>query len=527
MVTRAEGQALAVGVEAGSQILAINEQPVEDMPTSDIQVMLDRQSFPVTIDLKPPLNLPGVILRKVRRKDPVTVCTAMCRGSYRAVREAVRRLGWQDHPGEHRGCSVIWLEHADSTVGLAPVQTVSRIDAFLCFCQKARLAQCLNPWVSFLPESFGFSPLTWVLPWDDKELKAAMDRTKGKDVTYICKPTGGAQGKGITLVRKWKDIENVVARCRAALECSTKRAPLEYVVQEYIAQPLVVDGLKFDVRLYVVVTSVVPLRAYLFKEGLARFCTVPYQPPQDGNLRDACMHLTNFAVNKKSTSFQASESLASHDEGSKRSASAVFHQISVTSGVDIADLWSSVACLAANTLAAMRPSLVEWYVHEKAKPLHPLGPKSFQIVGLDVMFDANLEARLLEINANSSLNVALPTAQDPAVDPSADGGDVSLLDGVGPLPAVLAPLAPTAAAPAAAAPLLPISALASVPPNLTASSRVNAAGGASKAMGESQTRSRFSSMTVSSAELRGAVARAFGGDHGGEGQSAITASRNM
>jgi len=417
VVREVAGRAATAGVEPGSRILSINEQPVEDLSVADIQGRLDEVPLPLTLGLSPgPLNLPSASTRrKVRRAgDRVTVCTAHCRSSYRVVREAIARLGWREITTEARDASVIWLEHSDPTEGLAPVQTTSRLEAFLSFCRKARLAQSLNAWVDHLPDEFAFSPRTWVLPCEATELEVAMNRHRD---TYIAKPTCGSQGKGIVLVRKFKDLSDIIQKCKSEKDPSGVR---QYVVQRYISRPLLLDGLKFDLRLYVVVTSVVPLRAYLFKEGLARFCTVPYHPPKESNLQDACMHLTNYALNKKSKDFQAVEGVA---EGSKRSASAVFRQIETTYGSDSRAIWGKVASLVANTLLALRPGLLEYYVHERPKALHPLGPKAFQIIGLDVIIDSDQEPRLLELNANPSLSVAQPgTGPENALDLDGSGG---------------------------------------------------------------------------------------------------------
>ena len=71
------------------------------------------------------------------------------------------------------------------------------------------------------------------------------------------------------------------------------------VVQEYLAAPMLCDGLKFDLRLYVVVRSLQPLQVYLYREGMARFATSQYEPPDESNLRDVFMHLTNASLNKQ------------------------------------------------------------------------------------------------------------------------------------------------------------------------------------------------------------------------------------
>jgi tubulin polyglutamylase TTLL6/13 len=76
-----------------------------------------------------------------------------------------------------------------------------------------------------------------------------------------------------------------------------------YVAQRYLMKPYLIDGLKFDLRIYVLVAGCDPLRLYIYKEGLARFATENYEAPNYYNLDNVCMHLTNYAINKDNSNF--------------------------------------------------------------------------------------------------------------------------------------------------------------------------------------------------------------------------------
>jgi tubulin polyglutamylase TTLL6/13 len=104
-------------------------------------------------------------------------------------------------------------------------------------------------------EHFDFFPPTWILPADNKSFKEQFNNKRAK--TFIIKPESQCQGRGIFLTRN----------------CDWIIQGEHYVAQRYLHKPYLIDGLKFDLRIYVLITGVQPLRCFIYKEGLARFAT--------------------------------------------------------------------------------------------------------------------------------------------------------------------------------------------------------------------------------------------------------------
>lgn len=73
------------------------------------------------------------------------------------------------------------------------------------------------------------------------------------------------------------------------------------IVSRYISNPLLINGHKFDLRIYVLVTCFEPLRIYVYKEGLARFASESYS--EKVNKNNKFIHLTNYSINKKNDNF--------------------------------------------------------------------------------------------------------------------------------------------------------------------------------------------------------------------------------
>eukprot|EP00936_MAST-01D_sp_MAST-1D-sp1_P000215 g215.t1 len=116
---------------------------------------------------------------------------------------------------------------------------------------------------------------------------AAASQSARVRVPWMVKPASSACGRGIYITEQYD-------------ECPTEGLD-EFVVTKYIPDPLLLNGLKFDLRLYVAVSSFNPLVIYLYEEGLARFATERYE---HGRFDNPFMHLTNYSINKKSSKFQ-------------------------------------------------------------------------------------------------------------------------------------------------------------------------------------------------------------------------------
>ncbi|XP_059266861.1 tubulin polyglutamylase TTLL11 isoform X2 [Mustela nigripes] len=234
------------------------------------------------------------------------------------------------------------------------------------------------------------------LKW--KEVRMVKDGDPSWKPTFIVKPDSGCQGDGIYLIKDPSDI-------RLAGTLQSRPA----VVQEYICKPLLIDKLKFDIRLYVLLKSLDPLEIYIAKDGLSRFCTEPYQEPSPKNLHHTFMHLTNYSLNIHSGNFVHSDSTST---GSKRTFSSILCRLS-SKGVDIKKVWSDIISLVIKTVIALTPELKVFY--QSDIPAGRPGPTCFQILGFDILLMKNLKPILLEVNANPSMRIEHEQELSPGV----------------------------------------------------------------------------------------------------------------
>ncbi|PWA21407.1 hypothetical protein CCH79_00003344 [Gambusia affinis] len=297
---------------------------------------------------------------------------------YESVRRAARRYGLKE-TGEDEDWALVWTDYSvslDRVRDMKRYQKINHFPGMSEICRKDFLARNLNRMLKLFPKDYNIFPRTWCLPADYSDFQAYVRAKKHK--TYICKPDTGCQGKGIFITKSSKDIQ-----------------PGEHMIcQVYISKPLIIDRFKFDLRVYVLVTSCDPFRIFMFKEGLARFCTRKYNEPTQSNVDDVCMHLTNYSINKNSENFVRDENC-----GSKRKLSSLNKHLEHLN-YNTEKMWTDIEDIIIKTLISAHPILKHNY--NTCFPNHISTSACFEILGFDVLLDHRLKPWLLEVNHSPS-----------------------------------------------------------------------------------------------------------------------------
>ncbi|CAG4935118.1 unnamed protein product [Colias eurytheme] len=316
--------------------------------------------------------------KKKRKRSQITICLTNCR--YESIRKVASAFGMRE-VSEEDAWNFYWTDMSVSVERAKEMKRFQRINHFpgmLEICRKDLLARNLNRMQKIYPKEYNFFPKTWCLPADFGD---ALNYSKSrKNKTFIIKPECGSQGRGIYLTKSLKDIK-----------------PTDKLIcQVYLSKPYLVDGYKFDIRVYTLITSCDPLRIFVYNEGLVRFATSRYADPNINNTTNVFMHLTNYALNKHSRTY-----VYDSEAGSKRKISTL-NKILLSQGVDLDRLWHSIDQVIVKTIISAWPILKHSY--HACFPSHDMVHACFEILGFDILLDHKLHPYILEVNHSPSFH---------------------------------------------------------------------------------------------------------------------------
>lgn len=167
---------------------------------------------------------------------------------------------------------------------------------------------------------------------------------------------------------------------------------ISLIASHYIQNPLLLETLnlsrdigwvksvKFDLRIYVAISSVYPLRFYIYEEGLVWFATVKYELCDVKDFsKSKFMHLTNYSVNK------------GRGEEVKWKLSQLWDLIEDC--VEVPKLKWRIDDIIIKTILSVEDQLK--YAFEQKVPHRG---NCFQLLGFDILIDSYLKPWLLEVN---------------------------------------------------------------------------------------------------------------------------------
>ena len=258
---------------------------------------------------------------------------------------------------------------------MKPWQVINRLPFGRTMCRKAPFVRLIHRLEPYYPGLFTFLPKSYILPNDNVSFLAALGR---KDRRHIYKPDKGSLGHGIKVIEAG---DNFPIRRRLA------------VAQEYI-ESYTIDDRKFDLRIYALVASLEPLRIYIYRQGVARFCTAS----AEGTTRFS--FLTNTAVNQKNPDAEPNKMT--------RMLTDVFAFLQ-TQGHDTEKLWERID----NAIVLTIISAYGYLLKSQRQQCPDVGyPRCFQVIGCDVLLDKDLNPYILEINYRPSLKCNTTRSHD-------------------------------------------------------------------------------------------------------------------
>jgi hypothetical protein len=249
---------------------------------------------------------------------------------------------------------------------------------WIVFLNKGSLAHQLDAWHARHPDQRRFWPESFVVPGDEARL--AQFRAGAPGTIFAVKPENLYGGQGITLTRDPRPEPGQAA-----------------VIQRYIDNPFLLNGHKFHARVYVMVSGFNPIRAYVYREGIARLAPEPYATT-DAALARPGIHVTNTALHLKHPDLRIDQDPAREATGNIWSMSAAYRQMAAA-GLDAELVWARVADMARRFLIIA----AETGLFARQAAEHPRYAFPPRVFGLDVLIDEKGEPWLIEYQRNPAL----------------------------------------------------------------------------------------------------------------------------
>ncbi|CAD8194182.1 unnamed protein product [Paramecium pentaurelia] len=310
------------------------------------------------------------------------------------ILEAFKRRNWKETDGDDwdiMWAEKEWIHEVMDHIHLQQHQKINHFRNHYELTRKDLMIKNLKKQKRMLEKegkideanSYNFFPLTFHLPSEYPIFNEEFKKQGDNKTAWIMKPIGKSQGRGIFLFNKIQQISQWKNQVKFNPENPSAES---YIVQRYIADPLLIGGKKFDARIYLLCTSYSPLTLYLYRTGFARFTHHRYD---NEDITNTYVHLTNVAIQKTSDNYD--EKL-----GGKWDLQKLKLFLMTKYGQEkVQECFYNIQQLMIKSLQAVQKIIIN-------------DKHCFELYGFDILFDSSLKPWLLEVNASPSMTSNTP-----------------------------------------------------------------------------------------------------------------------
>jgi Tubulin-tyrosine ligase family len=210
---------------------------------------------------------------------------------------------------------------------------------------------------------------------------------------WILKPSGFNRGRGIQIFKNADIFKKFISTLASKSNENKKRGEKDsytYIIQKYIESPLLINQRKFDIRVWVLVTS--KLNCYFYKEGYLRTSSEDFSI-DESTLLNPIIHLTNNAIQKQGNSY------SKYEKGNQLSFSdfGAYFEANYSEKKGFEKIKERMKELISYTLMSVK------------KKLNPFNREyCFEVFGYDFIIDSDLATWLIECNTNPCIELSSP-----------------------------------------------------------------------------------------------------------------------
>ena len=199
-------------------------------------------------------------------------------------------------------------------------------------------------------------------------------KNKKKDI-WMVKPNIGLGGFNISILNNFSSIKFK-----------------HYIITKYLENPYLIRGFKFDIRFHGLISTIKPLKLYLYKEGFVRLATEKHNFSSSLPLNKYAF-LTNLYTNRLNKNKYIYPVNSSNIEDTNLWNLNTFSNYCERNAINYTKIFNEVADIFIKSIISVRKKIIDDCMKNNME-----FSNFYHLIGFDIILDDNLKPYLLEMN---------------------------------------------------------------------------------------------------------------------------------